>query len=199
MSQPLNQAGVFRGLITDYSLRKFDSGAVAIAVVANILQAWNPDTQEWDDWQQYEVQATGSLFIVKKDNRGINQNQVQSLIKHCGWDGDLMSVTGRTWQPRECSFVVNEEKYEGETSYRISFVNDFAQVPGKTGNVTDDEAKELQNRYGSQFRALAGNATRNAVAPPASKPKMPKAPTVAQAKQQVNEAANAKPDDDCPF
>src|SRR3972149_415329 len=170
--QELNQAGVFRGTITEYGLLVQDSGAIALSVRAKIDDAWNHESQGWQDWRGYEVQAAGRLWIVKKDGT-INESQAQSLIKHCGWNGD-MTVLSEGWEPTPCSFVVNEEKYEGKTSYRISFINDYNRSPGQVGNVDIEEAKKLQSRFGAQFRALSGNISRNAIAPPQNKPKMPK-------------------------
>jgi hypothetical protein len=191
MSTAIDRAGVFRATIQAYSLREEKSGAKGIAVEsAMISEAWNSETQAWEDWSQYDVDAEGVLYVVKKDGT-VNQGTAESLIKYAGWNGDLEAVYAGTWIPTPCQIVVNEEKpndYHEKSRYRISFVNAFDSTPGKMGNVSAERAKELQNQYGAQFRALAGNNQRNAKAP-AGKPTLPPpAATPPVAPRSVGEA-----------
>jgi len=94
------------------------------------------------------------------------------LIRFAGWDGTLKSLIDGTWQPTPCQFTIKSNEYQGQTSYRIDFVNEYSRVPGQMSNVTDDKLKSLEARFGSSLRAIAGSVKMNAK--PASDAKMPK-------------------------
>lgn len=158
MSQPVDREGVFRGTISAYGLKEMESGAVAVAIKVTLSQMWTGN--EWCDWAQYEMEAEGDIWIVKKVG-SINQAAAESLINYAGWDGSLLSILEETWQPKPCAVVVKREDYEGKTRYKVSFVNDHERTPGGMSNVSAEKAKELNTRFGAQFRALAGNKARN--------------------------------------
>ena len=155
-------------------IREADSGAVAISVRAAIDAYFDAESNVWVECGQDNYEASGDLWIVKKTGEP-NANQVESLCQHAGWNGDLESVANGTWQTKSCSFVLNREEYKEQVRHRISFVNAYDRTPGLVGNVTPEKAKALQDRFGSQFRALAGNVQRNATAP-SGKPPTPANP-----------------------
>lgn len=203
MSTDIDRGGVFRGQIIEHGLRETKSGAQAISTVVQIESQWNEDTQSWDDWTQYDVVARGDLYVINKKGEVLTK-MVESLVNYAGWSGDL---TDQSCQFRPCQLVIKEEEpneFHQDTRYRVSFINDYDRVPGAVGNVSPDRAKELQDRYGAQFRVLAGNATRNA-APPTSKPTAPKAaPKKALVKKEPFPDVNAQGeqpsgDDGIPF
>jgi hypothetical protein len=165
-----------------------ESGAMGIAIRATLQQIWNGEAGAWEDWSQYEMTADGTVWVVGKGGNP-RDKAIESLCKSAGWDGNLEHVTNGSWQPTPCQFVVNEDSYRDQVRYKISFVNDFDQTPGGVGNVTAEKAKELQAKFGAQFRALAGNAVRNA-AKPVGKPATPK-PT----KTTKSPLKNARPVD----
>lgn len=174
MSQQIDRPGIFRGRIVEYGLREFDSSAVAITVRAEIDEEWSDD--RWEDWRQYDMEAHGLLFIIKK-NGDMNNGQVESLVKSTGWDGSLVSIPNQTWKPEPCQFVINEETYKDQKQYRISFVNPYDRIPGATSNISEDKVKALEARFGGSLRAIAGSVKRNSTAPaPAAKMPSPKKP-----------------------
>lgn len=185
--QPIDREGVFRGVISSYGLKEMDSGAVAVAVKVNLTQMWTGN--EWCDWSQYEMEAEGDVWIVKKTGH-VNEGAAQSLINFAGWDGNLLSIVNESWEPKPAAFVIKREEYEGKTRFKVSFVNDYERTPGGLSNVTPEKVKELNTRFGSQFRALAGNKGRNA-APTNGRPTPP----------PVHSTPNAPPpsDNDIPF
>lgn len=195
MSNQLSQEGNFRGEITEYGLFEPESGAVGVNIRARILEAWDVETQQWVDWREYDIEAEGCIWLIKRDGT-VSVKSSDSLMKYSGWNGDIQAITGGSWNPTPCAFTVGKDSYKDETRYRISFINDHDRKPGGTGNVTPERAAELALRYGSQFRALAGNATRNApqpAKPPLKKPapakKTPPTKSIDDANAAFNEAA----------
>lgn len=194
--QAANQEGTFNATIMEFGLKEMDSGSIAIAIRATLNEAW--DGTEWQPWDQYEVEAEGDVWVVKKDGT-INQGAAESLMKYAGWDGNLESITDGSWQPTKCSVTIKHEEYKGVHRYKIAFVNEWGKVPGALSNVKPEKAKELQSRFGSQLRALHGNVSRNSApsvgipptppAPPNGTAKTPPAPpmTPATAHQQTEE------------
>lgn len=196
MPQTIDREGDFRGRITEYGLRKLDSGAVCLSIHAALEEKY--EEGEWQDWQQYEYTAAGDVWLVKKDGT-INEPAARSLVECAGWDGEFSSLSQATFAPKPCQFTIKTDTYNGETRYRISFVNPFDRTPGGggLGNVDTKAAASLDSQYGSQMRALFGNAKRNAAAPKSDtppSPPMPKGPSAGQRKQAEKAKAEAGAD-----
>lgn len=178
MSSPVDRPGTFRGEIKEYGLKEMESGAVAVGIRASLTQFFDQESKEWMDWSAYDQEAEGDIWIVKKDGKP-NTNGVESLTKYAGWDGDIMAVIQGSWQTIPCQLVIIEESYKGQTRSKISFVNDYDRTPGgQLSNVDENKAKELAARFGSQFRAIAGNGKRSTPAStkmPNGRPPIPRA------------------------
>lgn len=173
--QPCDREGHFRAAITDAGLKEMESGAIAVAIKATLLECWDQNAQAWVPWAEYEMEAEGDLWIVKKTGE-INQGPAQSLIQFAGWDGNLESIINESWRPTECQVVVKRDEYEGKSRLKISYVNDRDRVPGGLSNVNADKARELQSRFGSQLRAIAGNCKRNGTPATTGRPAAPPRP-----------------------
>lgn len=186
--QPCDREGIFRAEITEFGLKEMDSGSMSVAIRARLTEWFDPANQVWLPWSEYEHEAEGDVWIVKKDG-SVNQPAVESLIRWAGWDGNIESVTNETWKPTPCQVTINRETYKEKTRFKISFINNFDRQPGGMSNVSADKAKSIQSRYGPQFRAIAGNASRNgstpAGSPPApARPATPPAPPPAPEPQE---------------
>jgi len=179
--QPCDREGVFKATITEYGLSEMESGAVGVNIRASLLSMWKPGEDYWEDWAQYEMEAEGTIWILKKDNKGPNDLGVKSLIEFAGWDGDVASITNATWQTLPCQVVVKRDEYNGQTRYKIAFINAVDQVPGGLNRVSPDRAKALSTQYGSQFRAIAANVSRNKSSAIPGVPATPPAPPPAPA------------------
>lgn len=167
----IDREGTFKAQIQSYGLKEMETGSVAIAIRANLLACWNGEG--WDeDWVQYDMEAAGDIWVVKKDGT-INKPAVDSLVKCCGWDANLESILNETWKPSGCQVVVKANEYNGQISYKISFINALDRTPGAMSNVDANKAKQLQAKHGAALRALAGNAARNGASTPATKPAAP--------------------------
>lgn len=193
--QPVDRAGIFKAKITGYGLTESEKGAVGIVLKAELTDLWDPTNKEWYPWAQYEQEAEGAIWIVKKDGT-INQLGADSLIKCAGWDGNLESITGETWQPTPVQVAIDSDEYNGKTRFRINFVNPFDRTPGMMSTVSADKARELQNRFGGLLRAIAGNARRNGATPNGAPP--PPARPASPAPPPPPVGAGARPGDDYP-
>jgi len=166
----VNQAGTYRGRITEYSFYAAKSGAVAINITARVHEIWGEDE---GDWLRYpddaEVIARGAIWIIKKDST-LHAAQVEALCQHCAWDGSLDSIGAQTWRPSACSFVVEEDDYNNASRFRVAWINAWNAAPGgKTqSNIDAEGIKALALKHSSALKAIAANAKRNAAPAPAS-------------------------------
>jgi hypothetical protein len=188
--------------IVEYALKEMDSGAVAIGIRCQIIEWFGTPEgggdKVWFDWREYGEEVTGDIWIVSGKDKGnkLLEKAIESLVNHAGWDGTLESVSNGTWQPTPCQVSVKKENYKGTDYFKASFVNDYNRTPGAlAAGVKPEKAKELQNRFGSQLRAIVGNKMRNQ-APPSAGSKPPAPP---QAKREVAAAASKPGDDGIPF
>jgi hypothetical protein len=178
--QPINQAGNFRAQPIEVGLREEKSGAVGMSIKVHILERWNPEEGTWEDWRDFQVEAHGIAWLVKKDNGGINENGFKSACQYLGWDGNFESIPSGEFKPTPCQVQVDAEVYKEQTRFRISFLNDYNSTPGQLANVDSAKAKALASRFGAAARALVGNVKRNGPAPtPAAKPPVPPTAPVA--------------------
>jgi hypothetical protein len=218
MTTALDRSGTFRAEITDYILMApFPSGSIPVDITVRLTAMWDPDEGEggeWVPWAEFEMDATGLQWIIKKDG-GLNESTVHNLIDHAGWDGNLDSISNRTWQPTPCQVVCNEEGDEkrrkdndqyGRSNFSIDFVNAHDAIPGGgKREMAPEMAKQLQTRHGAALRALAGNTKRNATAPKGKPSAPPAAKSTASEENPANaalqEAAKegSKGDDNIPF
>jgi hypothetical protein len=196
----LDREGDFRIEITSYGLYEADSGSVAVNLEANVLECWNPETQAWEDWRQYNVATTGSVWIVKKDGKP-NEKGVESLIRCAGWNGRPTSITQENWRPKPCQASCKRDEYQGQVRFKIAFLNPWDRTPGGMGNVSPEKAKELELKFGSQFKAMHANFQRQEAGPPeGSQPQSPPPLQGVNPHQQANAAAHQKEsEDEIPF
>lgn len=188
----LDRCGHFQAKVIGYAIAEQESGSVSVKLKLEILSQWNDETKEWMDLTQYEaMECYCDNWIIKKDGT-LNENAAKNLAKVCGpWDFEL--IQKQEWQPHNVSISVMPETYNGVTKPKVKWLNPFDQKPGIAGNVSDDRISEFSGRFGSQLRALFGNATN--AAPPTSRPKPPPAGmfTPAAKEPALNGAPGAGP------
>jgi hypothetical protein len=177
----MHWAGGCRGQITAYKFGKVPSGAIVLNITARIDEYWDPDEKAWMDCRPNEFEIDGALWLWGTDeNRNkLNQIQATALIRHCGWDRSSVSLQEKTWQPTPCGFTTELNKYKNDGSYHIVWINGYEEVP-QGGQMSAEDAQALDNRYGGELAALAGNVARAETPPPSGAPATPppaKAPT----------------------
>lgn len=187
---PVDRKGTFRGVIAEYGMKEFPSGAVAIKFRAELTEIYDFDNEQWVPWEEYQMEVWGDSFVVKKDG-SLNQTSVDALVNHAGWNGSFHAIFDQTWKPTPCQFSVKGEDYQGKTYYKVGFINGFNDEPGGSMPQLDpDKVRGLDAKFGSQLRALTGNKMRNQAPPPAtSKPPAP--PTSKPSERLVAAQAHA--------
>jgi len=202
MSIAMDQEGNFRIQIMEYELKKSQKGATGIAITAKVLARWLLPSEKnpngiWEPWEEYDVEVDGTLWIIGTTEKGekINQRQAEAIMQSCGWNGSLDDVYNQKWKPTPCQCTVQENEYNGKTTYRINWVNTFDAVPGGgLDKVNANDIKSLTARYRSSLKALAGNVQRNAEPPATDKPTDPP-PSAAS---DINDELNSIGGDDIP-
>ncbi len=194
--------GNFRGNIVDYKAVEGKSNTVFVSIDVQVTGYYSPETKEWqDNFENNSLIATGFLCIVKKD-RQLNELACRSLIEHAGWDGTMSSIISKTWQPKPISFTHEESTYDGKTSLRIGFINDFDST-AESGGMSEEDAKKFDMQYSPQLRALSSNSPSNTPPPPPTKPRAPAKPkrpaTPAAQVPAADQAQTEQPGDDIPF
>lgn len=185
-----DRAGEFRGTITEYGLYEAKSGAVAVTIKALLSELYDSENDVWIPWEEYDMEVEGNVWVIKKDNGGVNESAAKSLVENAGWDGKFSSVREGTWRPIPCQFSVTHQPYEGVDYYKVNYINAFDRTPGgNLGNVDEAKAKALESQYGSQMRALFSGAKRSATKPTTDKPKAPPVPN-SRAAKEADEAAD---------
>ena len=174
MANELKWEGGVRGQIIGYSLAEMKSGSVALNVKVQIFDYYDAGVEAWVDCRENDYEAEGAFWLVKKDGT-LSHDQIRAVVEHCGWDANFESITNKTWKPTPASFTSQEDRYQEQVRYRLSFPAAFDAVPG-LGSVTPEKAKALQNQHGAALRALRGNLTRAETPAPSGKP-TPPAPT----------------------
>ena len=92
------------------------------------LQAF-PPAEKWDDWREYDMEVTGSVWLIKSD-RSMNKKAAESLASCGGWNGTFASIEGKSWKPTPVGFSTEEHIYREQVSYRLRFLNTHSYTPG---------------------------------------------------------------------
>lgn len=195
--------GDFRGEIISYGLWEPDGGAVAISCTLRVSEVYDRESKQWHSqyasedgsvhaWVDAEIDCEGDFWIISNASKGnkVNEKAVKAIMAATGWNGDIQAIASRTWEPNPCAWSTESETYNDKTRYKAAWIKPYESTPGgggRGGNVDPEKARALQNKYGSQFRALAGSASKPA-APTTPPPKMS---TKLQDKPQPLQGANA--------
>lgn len=190
MANACDREGHFRATIVSYGLKEMESGAVSVALRARLTEFW--DGQQWHPWSDYDMESEGDVWIIKKSG-DVNLGQAEALMRFAGWDGNMESIVQETWHPSPVQVAVQKDEYKGSVRYKIAFINDYNRTPGALSNVSKDKARELQAKFGSQFRAIASNVQRNTQAPQ-GRPQAPRPFTPPDSREVVHSSG-----EDIPF
>lgn len=173
----LDRAGIFMARPLSWSVKTYDSQAIAIEFQFQILGQWNGEG--WDSWREYEEYTVwGHFFVVKKDG-SVNSTTVEQLARSLGWTGDLNAVVNQDVPSRAVQITVKEDIYKDQVRFKAGWMNHKDFVPTSQG-ADPETVSGLNNRFGSLLRAAAASAKKD----------MP---------QEKDEPATPTDDDDLPF
>lgn len=163
----LDKAGTFKARPFDWSVQPSkENKGVAISVGFIIEEEYDFESKTWLSWRETDAYTTrGWWYIVKKDG-GINKSAIQQLVESMGWDANLNSILG---EPPDLlvQIVVKKENYKGEDRYKVGWMSPEDAVPGAFG-ASEAEVVDLQSRFGSMLKAVAGVKRATPKAPPAT-------------------------------
>ena len=180
----IQETGQFRVTPVSWTLQPpkegSESKAVCITIQFAIKQKWHPAAQgvpgTWSqEWTPgYFVYCR--TYVIGREG-GENPTGVEQLIKSGLWRGDL----NETLSPPPNVVVildVGSDTHQGKTYIRGNWISPNAdEPPSRTAGLAPPDASlvaQLQQQYGSRFRAIGGGQTAGAPAtPPAGGPQAP--------------------------
>lgn len=184
----------FRGDILATALKRSpNTPSTFVDLKCRVRDFWNPVTKSWDDWSGYEMDAFGSLCIIKSDG-ALHEMQVNALLEHAGWDGEFGSFGNEAFVWRPVRFTTKSRKFTKDGAehevFEVEFINAFDSTPGQglKSNVADSDLKALNAQFGGAIRALKGNAQRNAPKPQGRPATPPPAPAPVNSPEAVDAA-----------
>ena len=162
MSKVMTEPGIYRARIIASNVEEKDTGSVRFGAQYEAYQY-----KEGGQWHDLDTPETifGDVWIVKKDGT-LNDQSIKRLMEAIEWDGASFSALADTdWSGTEVQITVGEEEYEGKVRPKMQWLNhrDFE------GGMKSSDATtlgSLDNRFGSQLRALSGGAKKPAQATP---------------------------------
>jgi len=179
-----NREGLFHGHPVEIGLGETQQNKLLQAVILYRL------TEELVQGQWVDISAEGlevrGFHILEKKDHSLNDNTIEALKAALGWDGrDPFWLQDQAAELAEKPVQVKLafEEYNGSTTLKVQFLNPYGSRPGGVPRADDELRRNVTNRLGPKFRALAGGTPANAPkpagkpAPPAPKPAAAKAPT----------------------
>lgn len=176
----IDRTGTFLGVLTDYGIsatkiRKDDDGnekGGLAQFACNLLATamWNPDTQVWDDWTDFNADIDGYLVLVGNDNTPLlNAEQLMTVT---GWDGkSFAELNDMDLSDLTVQFRVEENTYNNKTTLQVSWIDKEDATPGgQIRKMDKKEIKGLDAKFKSALGILGGKTVAKA---PASKPAVP--------------------------
>jgi hypothetical protein len=167
-------------------------------ILAQLVEMKKPGSGEsydgWHSWEEYDpVNCYGTFYVIGRDGQQ-NVKAIDQLVVSGLWNCDFNAILGPV-PDVVVQIQVKAEEYEGQTRYKVSWVNPEDHVPGPSGGATGasaDEIGKLQARFGSLLRAAAAGAKKGAK-PPAPKPAAAAAPVAAEPSKPAAAVAVAEP------
>lgn len=168
----IDRTGIFKAVPVSWQVRSKETGSVAISIRFRIV-AQLDEKNEWHDWQQYgEYQVFGDYWVIGKGGK-VNDKTVEQLSTSLGWRGSLGEIANGTPPEALVQIKVDENTYNGKTSFRAGWMNPGDFVP-QSGGEDAETVRGLDAQFGSLLRAAASKPSA-----PAGRPKQPPSPSKA--------------------
>ena len=149
MSNLINQAGDYRGVIVDGGLGESKNGLPQEVLSLKAAEVYDDETQEWlpADTESNEIMAYLVLFD-KKDNPIFH---CDALKKVTGWDGaSFVKLSELNLADVPIQFHVEENTYQENTTLQVANIREYDAEPGRSVRKLDKEGvSALQAKYAS--------------------------------------------------
>ncbi len=122
----IDRAGLYRGEIEDFAVsitRKAELPQLVVTFAATEL--YDAETDEWNDWAEYEQTLTGYFVLVTKDANGnvvkcLNYDQVMEAVD---WDGETYSgLAAMDLKGKVVQFRVIEDTYKDTKTLKVNWI-----------------------------------------------------------------------------
>ncbi|MBI5725049.1 MAG: hypothetical protein HZA50_13895 [Planctomycetes bacterium] len=146
---------------------------------------------QWVDCSGESLEITGYHILEKRDH-SLNENAIESLKASLGWDGSdpfWLQDNAELLAEKLVQVKLIAEEYEGQRAIKVQYLNPYGSNYGGVPKADDELRRNIANRLGSKFRAIAGG-TSVQTPKPAGKPTPPKS---APPKPAAKQAAPAAP------
>ena len=169
MPEIFDRVGTFRGRVMDHAVSETKNGFPQLVAKIEAVEYFDPETEEWGDWSEYEMQITAFLVLFASKGPCLNYDQCQKAF---GWGGESfaslndMDLSGVRFQ-----FRVEDETYDNQTRRKVVWIDASDATPGQTLKKLD--AKGLQALDGRYAGQMGGKAKAPAGKPPTAAPKSP--------------------------
>jgi hypothetical protein len=184
-----NREGLFHGYPVEIGLGETQQNRLLQAVILDRLTEELVGGQ-WVDIAGENLEITGYHILEKRDH-SLNDNTVEALKSALGWDGRdpfWLQDSAAELAQKPVQVKLGFEEYNGSTTLKVQFLNPYGSRPGGIPRADDELRRNVTNRLGAKFRALAGGTPANAPKPagkptsaPAAKPTSSKAPAATAA------------------
>jgi len=171
-----NREGLFHAYPVDIGVGETrENKLLQVAICYHLFEELT--SGEWIDCSAENLEITGYHILEKRDH-ALNQTTIEALKAALGWDGRdpfwLQDQAAELMQ-KPVQVKIGFEEYNGTTSPRVQFLNPYGSKPAGVTKGDDQLRRNVANRLGAKFRALAGGTPANAPQP-TGRPAPPKPP-----------------------
>lgn len=183
-NSPIDRAGTWRGKVIEHGVSESRNGFPQLQLAAVALEYYDETGEHtggepgWVDWSAYGAVATGHMVLFNADGPLLNNEQAQKAF---GWDGSSFAgLAQMDLSEKMFLFRTEENEYNGKTSIRIGWIDDYEANPTRSIKCADPaKLKELDSKFGLKAKAVPAKAPAKPT-PTASVPKSAPAPSPAK-------------------
>lgn len=178
MSQLIDRAGLWLAKIRDFAVSTTSKQKLPQFVVDfQITHKYNDETEQWDDWTQYDetYTALGYFVLVHENAAGeiVKCFTYDHLIDALGWDGEsYASLATGNWKGKVVQIRTLEDEYNGQIRYKVQYIAAEGAEVGLR-KLSADAVAALDAKF-----SVAGRTKAKPAKAPAKKAKPKTAPKV---------------------
>ena len=160
----IDRAGTFIAYPLSVYVKGFD-GKLSTAAAFHFGLAQEVIGDQRVDIADQELEVYGDYFVIGADGQP-NENAVKQLADSLGWDGSLVSIEVTDWTASPVQIDVEADEWKGRVRYKATWMRPWDADPGGGhGKLDADAVRVIDQRVGSQMRAMLGEQNVGAPAP----------------------------------